>query len=232
MENEKRIIEINGIKMEVDLRNAKRIDTFKVGDAVKVLDMNYQNGVIKAGVIVGFAEFQKKASIEIMVLDEGYSGIDFKFITVSSDSDSKYEIIHYNNYEKIFTKSNVIDKFNREIEKKKIEIDELERKRKYYVEDFEKAFEQIILSSSLLLLTSNIETIIVSLPSANGTPAGLKCRFSSINFPPSFFVIIAPMFIYRFFSSPSFMYVPTFTAKSYAFFVLIIISLHNIFLKS
>ena len=144
MENEKRIIEINGIKMEVDLRNAKRIDTFKVGDPVKVLDMNYQNGSIKAGVIVGFAEFSKKAAIEIMVLDESYSGVDFKFITVSSDTDSKYEIVHYNNYEKIFTKSNVIDKFNREIEKKKIEIEELERKREYYIKDFEKAFEQII----------------------------------------------------------------------------------------
>ena len=41
-EDNKRIIEINGIKMEVDLRNAKRIDTFKVGDPVKVLDMTYQ----------------------------------------------------------------------------------------------------------------------------------------------------------------------------------------------
>ena len=144
MENEKRIIEINGIKMEVDLRNAKRIDTFKVGDPVKVLDLNYQNGVIKAGVIVGFAEFAKKPAIEIMVLDDGYSGIDFKFVTVSHDTDSKYEIVHYNNYERIFTKSNVLDKFNREIEKKKIEIEELERKKKYYIDDFQKAFEQII----------------------------------------------------------------------------------------
>ena len=38
---EKRIIEVNGIKMEVDLRNAKRIDQFKVGDSVKVLVKSY-----------------------------------------------------------------------------------------------------------------------------------------------------------------------------------------------
>jgi alpha-galactosidase len=144
MSEEKRIIEINGIKMEVDLRNAKRIDTFKVGDPVKVLDLNYSQGCIKAGVIVGFAEFQKKPSIEIMVLDDGYNGVDFKFITVSNETDSKYEVVHYNNYEKIFTQSNVIDKFNREIEKKKIEITELERKKKYYVDDFSKAFSEII----------------------------------------------------------------------------------------
>lgn len=140
----KRIIEINGIKMEVDLRNAKRIDTFKVGDPVKVLDMNYSSPTIKAGVIVGFAEFEKHAAIEVMVLSDSYSGVDFNFITIKSGDDCKYEIVHYNNYEKIFTQSNVIDKFQREIEKKKIEIEELERKKKYFIDDFQKAFEQII----------------------------------------------------------------------------------------
>ena len=145
MENEtKRIVEINGIKMEVDLRQAKRIDTFKVGDPVKVLDMTYSDTRIKAGVIVGFAEFTKHAAIEVMILDSDYSGIDFKFITISDNNDEKYEIVHYNNYEKIFTKSNVIDKFQRDIEKKKIEIDELERKKKYFIDDFQKAFEQIV----------------------------------------------------------------------------------------
>ena len=34
---EKRIVEIDGVKIEVDLRTAKRIDTFAVGDNVKVL---------------------------------------------------------------------------------------------------------------------------------------------------------------------------------------------------
>lgn len=140
----KRIIEINGIKMEVDLRTAKKINTFKVGDPVKVLDMNYSNAQIKAGVIVGFAEFEKHAAIEIMVLDDGYSGVNFNFITIKNGDDCKYEMVHYNNYEKIFTQSNVIDKFTREIEKKKIEIEELERKKKYFIDDFQKAFEQII----------------------------------------------------------------------------------------
>ena len=36
MENTKTQIEINGVKLEVDLRNATRIDEFKVGDNVKV----------------------------------------------------------------------------------------------------------------------------------------------------------------------------------------------------
>ena len=43
---EKRIIDINGMKMEVDLRTAKRIDTFKVGDNVKVLATEYNLSLI------------------------------------------------------------------------------------------------------------------------------------------------------------------------------------------
>ena len=33
-----RTIEVNGVTLEVDMRYAKRIDQFKVGDTVKVLD--------------------------------------------------------------------------------------------------------------------------------------------------------------------------------------------------
>ena len=40
---EKRIVEIDGVKIEVDLRTAKRIDTFAVGDNVKVLCKEYNN---------------------------------------------------------------------------------------------------------------------------------------------------------------------------------------------
>ena len=36
----KKIVEVNGIKLEVDMRYAKRIDEFRVGDTVKVLDVN------------------------------------------------------------------------------------------------------------------------------------------------------------------------------------------------
>ena len=43
MADEKRIIEIDGMKVEVDLRHAKRVDTFKVGDNVKILDKSYED---------------------------------------------------------------------------------------------------------------------------------------------------------------------------------------------
>ena len=55
----KRIIEINGIKLEVDLSTAKRIDEFRVGDNVKVLRKGYNdNFEVLAGVIVEFVNFK------------------------------------------------------------------------------------------------------------------------------------------------------------------------------
>ena len=43
MTDEKTIVEINGIKMEVDLRHATRVEEFKIGSKVKVLKKQYEN---------------------------------------------------------------------------------------------------------------------------------------------------------------------------------------------
>lgn len=41
--SETTIIEINGVKLEIDLRHAKRIDNLRVGDTVKVLRKRYDD---------------------------------------------------------------------------------------------------------------------------------------------------------------------------------------------
>ena len=71
MEDSKRIIEIDGVKVEVDLRTAKRVDSFKVGDNIKILDKEYDNYKVKPGIIVDFAEFQELPTIVIAVFEEG-----------------------------------------------------------------------------------------------------------------------------------------------------------------
>ena len=58
MEN-KRIIEINGVKLEVDMSTAKKIDEYRVGDNVKVLKKDYSgNYDVLAGVIVEFVNLK------------------------------------------------------------------------------------------------------------------------------------------------------------------------------
>lgn len=144
---DKRIIEINGIKVEVDMRTAKRVDTYRVGDAVKVLDKRYDEAKFLPGVIVDFAEFEKTPAIEIMVLEDSYGGVDVKFISVTANKKCNYEIIHYSPYENLFGMENVVRKFDRLIDQKQLELAEMKRKREYFINDFRKAFEQTAVPS-------------------------------------------------------------------------------------
>ena len=90
MENNKRIIEINGVKMEIDLRNATVIDNFKVGDTIKVLVKGYNDYKSHVGMIVGFDEFQKLPTIVIAYLDIEYSGANIKFVYYNSESNKDW----------------------------------------------------------------------------------------------------------------------------------------------
>lgn len=140
MEGQNRIIEIGGIKMEVDLRHAKRIDTFKVGDPVKILfpKGDYSNDKFCPGVIVGFCEFQSTPAIEVLVMEEGYNTVEVRFVTITKNS--KTELIHYNQYESAFSKDNIVTKIDNQITAKEMELEALRNKRRYFIEEFSKAF--------------------------------------------------------------------------------------------
>ena len=73
MTNEnKTVIEVNGVKLEVDLRQAVRIDTLGVGDRVKVMVKIYSDYKVYAGVVVGFEPFKELPTIIIAYLDTQY----------------------------------------------------------------------------------------------------------------------------------------------------------------
>ncbi len=140
MEN-KRIIEINGIKLEVDLSTAKRIDEFRVGDNVKVLKKNYNdNFEVLAGVIVEFVNFKELPTMIIAVFKQDYSGCHLEFINYNAKTEG-VEIALCCEHELKLEKCRVIDKFNQEIEKKKAEMEELIGKRDYFEKYFQKYFD-------------------------------------------------------------------------------------------
>lgn len=138
---EKRIIEINGIKMEIDLRTAKKIDIFKVGDTVKILVKTYgDNYETHLGIIVGFDEFEKHPTIIVAYLKSSYDSATIQFAYIN-DAQKEYEICAINEWDVPYSKQSVIDKFNREITKKEEEIRELKSKINYFTEMFGKYFE-------------------------------------------------------------------------------------------
>jgi hypothetical protein len=145
MDENKRIVEIDGIKVEVDLRTAKVINHYKIGDPVRVLHSGESYGCgIKTGVIVGFCEFEKNPAIEILELDYDYSGTNFKLITIISGQKNQVQIAPYDKYEGLISQTDVVTRFDREIQKKELELADLKLKKKYFIDDFSKAFERIV----------------------------------------------------------------------------------------
>lgn len=140
MNTEKTIIEINGVKMEVDLRNAKKIENYKVGDNVKVLIKEYESFKSYLGTIIGFDNFKETPTIVIAYLKTDYSEATIKFAYYNSKS-KDIELCHLNEWDVPVSKPQVIDRFNILIENKKKEIQEMEQKMNIFERLFGKFFK-------------------------------------------------------------------------------------------
>ena len=138
---EKRVIEINGIKMEVDMTTAKRIDEFKVGDNIKVLRKGYNDSYdVMPGVIVQFVNFKDLPTIQIAVFKSDYSGSTIEFINFNTKTEG-IEITYCSDHELRLEKNSVMDKFNNEIQKKQNEAADLIAKRDWFEKYFAKYFD-------------------------------------------------------------------------------------------
>jgi len=86
-EEESRIIEVGGVKMEIDLRHAKVVEKYRVGDGVKVLVKKYTDTFESyPGVIIGFDAFVQRPTIIIAYLEAGYSAAEIKIVHLNSSS--------------------------------------------------------------------------------------------------------------------------------------------------
>lgn len=139
MESGKRVIEIDGVKIEVDMRTAKRIDTFKVGDAVKVLDKTSSEYKVKPGIITDFANFKEKPTICVAVYNEptwSYGKPSIEIIHIYEGMENKYEIVYTSEEDLRLTKDGVIESFERKIQEKKNEVADLENQMNYFKKHF------------------------------------------------------------------------------------------------
>jgi len=139
---EKRIIEINGIKMEVDLREAAKIESYKIGDQIKVLKKEYGDQYKSFyGVVVGFDDFKQLPTILIAYVDAGYGEAAIKMVYLNNKSED-VEICPAENGDIFIDRNDVLDKLDREVDKKEMEIVDLKQKRKYFLERFGKYFDE------------------------------------------------------------------------------------------
>ena len=139
---EKRIVEINGVKLEVDLSTAKVVENYRVGDNVKVLIKKYNNYESNAGVIVGFDEFKNLPTIVIAYLDIGYERAEINFVYLNAQT-KDCEICPMLERELPFDKARVLDMFNRNIEKCEQTLTDAKNKKAYFLAEFGTYFKDI-----------------------------------------------------------------------------------------
>lgn len=137
---EKRIVEINGVKLEVDLTEARVVESYKVGDVVKVLVKNYSDYKSYPGTIIGFDNFQKLPTILIAYLETSYNTASIKFVHLNSET-KEIELCPMNKKELPFAKENVLEMMDIEINNEQRKIEDLKRKREFFVAEFGSYFK-------------------------------------------------------------------------------------------
>lgn len=137
MDENKKIIEINGVRLEVDLRSARRIDEFKVGDSVKVLDNRNDKNLVRSGVITDFANFKELPTIMVAMYTppDYWSKPSIEFIPYNANTEN-IEIVAVSAEEIIVSRETIVQKFDDEIAKKRDELNDLIIKRDTFVKYF------------------------------------------------------------------------------------------------
>ena len=133
---ETKMIEINGVKLEVDLRTAKRVDQIRVGDRVKVLKKQYSDYKVHHGVVIGFEPFDKLPTIIVACAIVEYSSAKMEFIYYNSQTKDVEIVVANNDDEAALDQNDFISKIDLEIEKKGNEIKELRAKVNYFKAKF------------------------------------------------------------------------------------------------
>ena len=142
MSQNKQIVEINGVKLEIDLTEAKVINNYKIGDNIKVLIKDYSTYESHVGAIIGFDNFKNLPSINIAYVKTKYDSAEVRMITYNNES-KDVEICPLSNPAEInFDKANITDLLQREILKKEEELAECKYKLKYFLTSFNKSFEK------------------------------------------------------------------------------------------
>ena len=144
MNTQTAIVEVNGIKLEVDLRTAKRIDQLTdqltIGSRVKCLVKQYSDFKTVPGVVVGFEPFEKLPTIVVAYLDTDYLTASLKFVSFNSATKDFEIVADLDNNALEIDRANIIAKMDREYAKKEAELQELAERKAFFLAHFGRYF--------------------------------------------------------------------------------------------
>lgn len=141
-EKQTTIIEINGVKLEVDLRNAKRIDQLQIGSRVKCLAKSSYGGEMttKPGIVVGFEPFPSLPTMVVAYLDIGYGAPGLKFRSFNKETKDFEVVADLDNNALEIDRAETVAHFDREIAKKELELREVREKKAFFLAHFGRYF--------------------------------------------------------------------------------------------
>lgn len=146
---ENKIIEINGVKFEVDARTAtlRQLSTIRIGARVKVLKKKYSDDFeVHHGVVIGFEPFEKTPTIIIAYLDSlTSSSPEIKFIYYTAKS-TEQVIISDENDREALQAANIVGAIDKQIAVKTREIQDLEDKKKYFLDNFQSYWNPLVVA--------------------------------------------------------------------------------------
>lgn len=146
---ENKIIEINGVKFEVDARTAtlRQLSTIRIGARVKVLKKKYSDDFeVHHGVVIGFEPFEKTPTIIIAYLDSlTSSSPEIKFIYYTAKS-TEQVIISDENDREALQAANIVGAIDKQIAVKTREIRDLEDKKKYFLDNFQSYWNPLVVA--------------------------------------------------------------------------------------
>jgi hypothetical protein len=137
-----RIMEIGGVKLEVDMRYCKTVEHFTVGQNVKVLKKEYSNYEVYAGIIVGFDNFAKLPTITVACLKPSSYDADIMLININAET-TDIELVPMITEEVLFDKKNIVAKLDRQVAQKERELEDITLKRRFFIDRYGKTFETL-----------------------------------------------------------------------------------------
>lgn len=135
-EQMRQVVEIPGVKLDLDMRTAVRVETLRVGDRVKVLEKQYSDWKASPGVIVGFEPFKSLPTIIVAVARVSYASVDLAFVYINAQTENVEIVKSIDDDQCDLQKDKVEAYFVDAIAKKRTEIEELERRREFFLREF------------------------------------------------------------------------------------------------
>jgi hypothetical protein len=139
---EKTIIEINGVKLEVDMRYARRVEEMRIGDRVKVLSKSYGGHEVNPGIVVGFEPFAKLPTIVVAVAKVDWNKSEINFVHYNAES-KDVEIVVAADPDFELDRERIIKGFDKQIASKHREIQEIEERKRYFETNFRAYWQSV-----------------------------------------------------------------------------------------